>query len=123
LGCVVFVGTSGSAGLVFSLFVCGVVSFVFWGIIAGCSTADMGRDTCSFLVYYPLCYRLCPRTDALSPHCHCFSTVGFLILFIVRFKSSFQFAVRGCLAPYSLLCGVTVICVFTWTVCVEENSD
>jgi hypothetical protein len=42
VGCVVFVGTSGSAGLVFSLFVCGVVSFVFWGIIAGCSTADMG---------------------------------------------------------------------------------
>jgi hypothetical protein len=41
----------GSSGLL----VCGVVSFVFGGIIAECSTSDMGRDTCGFLVYYPLC--------------------------------------------------------------------
>jgi hypothetical protein len=37
------------------LLVCSVVSFVFGGIIAECSTSDMGRDMCGFLVYYPPC--------------------------------------------------------------------
>jgi hypothetical protein len=47
---------------------CGVL--VVWGMIAGCSTSDVGRDACSFLVYYSLSSGLCPRVESLSFHSH-----------------------------------------------------
>jgi hypothetical protein len=78
----------GSSGLL-TCVRCGVL--VFWGMIAGCSTSDMGRDTCSILVCYPLCCGLYSRMESLSPHCHrVFQLWVSLFCFLVRFK---EFAV------------------------------
>jgi hypothetical protein len=75
LGGVVFLCARRSSGLVFICVRCGVL--VFWGMIAGCSTSDVGRDACSFLVYCSLCCGLCPRVETLSLHCYCVFLCGF----------------------------------------------
>jgi hypothetical protein len=97
------------------LLVCGVVSFVFGGIMAECSTSDIGRDTCGSLVYYPLCCGCVLSSYWCTSHLTVtvFSTVGVLVLFFVHNLAQFQESAvcsRWLFAPYSLLCGVTVIC-------------